>query len=191
MGCRACERPCALMCLDGCPINCVLCEKVTKRRGKNHKGKQRLRKQCGRCRSLLLPGIVRTTDDVCVCGGGGRQEGGGPSWGKVRPLLNGFTNGRKPLSLSRWRNRALLLLPASSAICQCPSATNWPCLGSYVALQSKTRTALDNAHMKGLPIVLWFPGCLHSTVSDKVWTGAMLWLHNSQSEPKSWCLLQR
>lgn len=85
-----CACPCAFICLDGDPINCVLCERKKKR--KNHKGKQRLRKQRGRCRSRLLPGIVRITD-----------EGGG--WGKVRTLLNRFTNRRKPLSPSRWLAR--------------------------------------------------------------------------------------
>lgn len=66
---------------------------------------------------------------------GGRGGGG---WGKVRPLLNGFTNGRKPLSLSHWQNWATLscdFLPLK-AICQCPSATAWPCLWSNVELQS-------------------------------------------------------
>ena len=54
------------------------------------KEKQYLRKQWGRCGSRQLPGIVKGTD-----------EGGG--WGKVRTLLNRFTNERKPLSLPRWQ----------------------------------------------------------------------------------------
>lgn len=70
---------------------------LKKKKRKNHKGTQRLRKQRRRCRSRLLPGIVRRTD-----------EGGG--WGKVRTLLNGFTNGRKPLSLSRWQDWATLIV---------------------------------------------------------------------------------
>lgn len=74
-----------------------LCALLKVRKKKNHKGKQRLRKQRGRCGSRLLPGIVRKTD-----------RGGG--WGKVRTLLNRFSNGRKPLSLSRWQSWATLIV---------------------------------------------------------------------------------
>lgn len=55
--------PCTFICLDGGRINCVLC---TREGGEKHEGKQRFKKQRGSCRSQLLPGIVRKTDEGAV-----------------------------------------------------------------------------------------------------------------------------
>lgn len=139
-----------------------------------------------------------------------RMRGGG-GWGKVRTLLNRFTNGRKPLSPSRWQRSQPLPAHCDKSVTPILSGrlnqSLWLLLFSLLTSATGTRLILLIGSLnfytfwnksRDSPTFMWFPGCLDRIVlfvewssPSRVWSDAMLWLQIPALVPKCWWLVQQ
>lgn len=212
-GCRARVRVLVLLFvwMEVGSIVCFVNDKKKRKKRNNHKGKQRLRKQRGRCRSRLLPGIVRRTD------GGGRLRKSENITKQVRQWAEAIESiplARLGSAHRDFLHRTRLSLPISNPVLdQMQSSMLLSMkLKTFCNLQMRNKHSFvkfceqiksfciyltviphQTEQRQGFPSICGFLVAWTELfcLSDNVWAEAMLWLQIPQLVTKCWWLRQQ